>query len=235
MDFHLRGVTKVPFDTSSPRRRGSMDVRVSRTKRMQGQPCVYLLASGRNGTLYCGVTSHLVRRVWQHREHLVEGFTGRYGVIRLVWYEQHAMMASAIAREKRIKQWNRAWKLRLIDETNPSWRDLWPDITEEVPKPKVHGPRLRGGDGGSLRHVIPAQAGIRGRWHCRTAGRMRQSRNPGRRCRCRYQDDARKASPAGDSGEGSPLAQGQPHGVGDSGTTGITSTGTVGSALSSSM
>lgn len=107
---------------------------------MERQPCVYLLASDRNGTLYCGVTSDLVRRVWQHREHLVEGFTRRYGATRLVWYERHATMASAIVREKRIKRWNRAWKLGLIDAMNPSWRDLWPDIVGVMPRAHVHGP-----------------------------------------------------------------------------------------------
>jgi putative endonuclease len=107
---------------------------------MDRQPCVYLLASGRNGTLYCGVTSDLVQRVWEHREHLASGFTDRYEVTKLVWYEQHATMESAIAREKRIKRWNRAWKLRLIDAMNPSWRDLWPDITGAVPNTNVHGP-----------------------------------------------------------------------------------------------
>jgi putative endonuclease len=110
------------------------------TERMDRQPCVYLLASGRNGTLYCGVTSDLVQRVWEHREHLASGFTDRYEVTRLVWYEQHATMESAIAREKRIKRWNRAWKLRLIDAMNPSWRDLWPDITGAIPNASVHGP-----------------------------------------------------------------------------------------------
>ena len=107
---------------------------------MQLNPCVYLLASFRNGTLYCGVTSDLVQRIGQHRNHMVEGFTHRYGVTRLVWYEQHATMDSAITREKRIKHWNRAWKLRLIDAMNPSWRDLWPDITDQAPTAHVHGP-----------------------------------------------------------------------------------------------
>jgi putative endonuclease len=109
-------------------------------ERMDRQPCVYLLASGRNGTLYCGVTSDLVQRAWQHREHLVPGFTRRYGVTRLVWYEQHVTMESAITREKRIKRWSRGWKLGLIDAMNPSWRDLWPDITGAIPKADVHGP-----------------------------------------------------------------------------------------------
>ena len=89
------------------------------------QPCVYILASGRNGTLYTGVTSDLIRRVWEHREGLGSTFAARYGVIRLVWYEHHGMMAMAIAREKRIKKWNRAWKIRMIEESNPRWLDLY--------------------------------------------------------------------------------------------------------------
>jgi putative endonuclease len=92
------------------------------------QPCVYLLASARNGTLYMGVTSDLVKRVWQHRENLVEGFTKQYDVHMLVWYELHEIMASAIAREKAIKKWNRAWKLKAIELMNPLWRDLYPEI-----------------------------------------------------------------------------------------------------------
>ena len=91
-------------------------------------PAVYLLASQRNGTLYTGVTSNLIQRIWQHREGLAEGFTKKYRVKTLVWYEQHATMESAIAREKALKKWNRAWKLKLIEETNPQWRDLWPEI-----------------------------------------------------------------------------------------------------------
>ena len=106
---------------------------------MEKQACVYLLASNRNGTLYVGVTSNLIGRTWQHREHVVEGFSKRYEVIHLVWYELHPTMESAIQREKRIKKWNRAWKVRLIDESNPSWRDLWPDITGQVPKANVLG------------------------------------------------------------------------------------------------
>ena len=92
------------------------------------QPVVYLMASARNGTLYTGVTSNLVQRVWQHREGLMEGFTCQYGVKMLVWYEQHERMESAIAREKSIKKWRRAWKLRLIEEFNPQWQDLWAEI-----------------------------------------------------------------------------------------------------------
>jgi len=111
---------------------------------MEKHPFVYLLASDRNGTLYLGVTSNLVQRVWQHRTHAVEGFSSRYAVARLVWYEPHETMDSAIQREKRIKKWNRAWKMRLIDDMNPSWRDLWPDITEQPPTSL--GSRLRGND-----------------------------------------------------------------------------------------
>jgi len=92
------------------------------------QPCVYILASKRNGTLYVGVTSDLPKRAWEHREQIVEGFTKRYGVHKLVYYETHGNMVSAITREKQLKKWNRAWKLRLIEELNPEWRDLWPEI-----------------------------------------------------------------------------------------------------------
>ena len=95
---------------------------------MPRSPCVYLLASERNGTLYIGVTSNLTARVWQHRTHAVEGFTAKYDVTRLVWFEQHETMESAILREKRLKKWRRAWKVELVESVNPSWRDLWPDI-----------------------------------------------------------------------------------------------------------
>ena len=88
------------------------------------QPTCYLLASHRNGTLYVGVTSSLFQRVHQHREGLIRGFTKDYGVARLVWFEQLGTMELAIAREKRIKKWNRAWKIELIEKTNPDWRDL---------------------------------------------------------------------------------------------------------------
>jgi putative endonuclease len=92
------------------------------------QPAVYILASGRNGTLYTGVTSNLVQRGWQHRGSSVAGFTERYGVKHLVHYELHADMEHAIRREKRLKKWNRVWKLRLIEERNPEWQDLWDEI-----------------------------------------------------------------------------------------------------------
>ncbi|HSD39873.1 MAG TPA: GIY-YIG nuclease family protein [Rhodocyclaceae bacterium] len=82
-------------------------------------PCVYILTSKRNGTLYIGVTSDLVQRVWQHKEGLIEGFTKRYGVKTLVWFEQHSTMESAITREKVLKEWQRAWKLELIEAENP--------------------------------------------------------------------------------------------------------------------
>ncbi|WP_425497734.1 GIY-YIG nuclease family protein [Lysobacter arvi] len=95
---------------------------------MSRQPCVYILASQRNGTLYVGVTSDLPRRIHQHRTKCVSGFTRRYGVRRLVWFERHECMPAAITREKRIKRWRRAWKLQLIESTNPRWLDLYPDI-----------------------------------------------------------------------------------------------------------
>ena len=95
---------------------------------MPKHPCVYILASRRNGTLYVGVTSDLVKRVWEHQTNLVEGFTKRYGVHTLVWFEQHETMESAIAREKAIKEWKRRWKLDLIEQQNPEWRDLYEDV-----------------------------------------------------------------------------------------------------------
>lgn len=88
------------------------------------QPAVYILASKRNGTLYIGVTSNLHGRVWEHKNNVVEGFTKKYSVHMLVYYELHAYMATAIRREKQIKKWNRAWKLQLIEEKNPNWHDL---------------------------------------------------------------------------------------------------------------
>ena len=92
------------------------------------QPCVYILASKRNGTQYVGVTSNLVQRVWQHKNDLVAGFTKRYGVHTLVWYESHETMESAIGREKAIKEWKRAWKLELIEQGNSAWRDLYGEL-----------------------------------------------------------------------------------------------------------
>lgn len=90
---------------------------------------VYILASQRNGTLYTGVTSDLVKRIWQHKEGLVEGFTKQHNVKLLVWYEVHGEMYAAITREKQIKEWKREWKIRLIEEQNPYWNDLYLELT----------------------------------------------------------------------------------------------------------
>ena len=114
-------------------------------------PAVYILASERNGTLYIGVTSDLIKRVWQHKESLADGFTKKYGVKILVWYEQHETMESAIAKEKAMKKWLRKWKLATIEKTNPDWRDLWPEILGAV----VTAPSVI-----PASPVIPANAGI---------------------------------------------------------------------------
>jgi putative endonuclease len=95
---------------------------------MSKQPAVYILASKRNGTLYIGVTSDLIKRTWEHKNDSIEGFTKRYRVHCLVYYELHEDMESAIRREKQMKQWNRGWKLELIEKQNPDWRDLWEGI-----------------------------------------------------------------------------------------------------------
>ena len=95
---------------------------------MSKQPAVYIFASKRNGTLYIGVTNNLRKRAWEHKNDFAEGFTKRYGVHRLVYYELHEEMTSAIRREKQMKKWNRAWKLELIEKQNPGWRDLWEEI-----------------------------------------------------------------------------------------------------------
>ena len=87
-------------------------------------PCVYIMASGRHGTIYIGVTSDLMARIHQHREGLTGGFTKRYGVKRLVFYEMHGSMDSAITREKQLKAWKRDWKIEAIERMNPEWRDL---------------------------------------------------------------------------------------------------------------
>jgi len=92
------------------------------------QPAVYLLASKHNGTLYIGVTSNLVTRVLNHKNSKIDGFTKRYKINRLVWFELHGNMESAIVREKRIKSWKRKWKIELIEKNNPDWRDLYPTI-----------------------------------------------------------------------------------------------------------
>ena len=92
------------------------------------RPCVYILASRRNGTLYVGVTSDLARRVWEHRSGAVSGFVQDYAVYNLVFAEFHETMSDAILREKRIKRWRRAWKLELIEKGNPQWRDRYNDL-----------------------------------------------------------------------------------------------------------
>jgi len=92
------------------------------------QPCVYILASAKNGTLYIGVTSNLIQRIWQHKNNLLKGFTERYHVHLLVYYEQHESMHTAIEREKQLKKWNRDWKISLIEKKNPDWQDLWESI-----------------------------------------------------------------------------------------------------------
>lgn len=89
---------------------------------------VYVMASRRNGTLYIGVTSDLFRRCHEHREGMLDGFARKYGCRMLVWWEQHYEMNQAIAREKQLKAWERAWKLALIEKTNPDWRDLYEDL-----------------------------------------------------------------------------------------------------------
>jgi len=95
---------------------------------MQKQPCVYILASQRNGTLYVGVTSDLVKRIWEHKNDVSDGFTKKYNVHLLAYFEQCEDMTAAITSEKQIKKWNRVWKIELIESFNPEWRDLWADI-----------------------------------------------------------------------------------------------------------
>ena len=91
---------------------------------------VYILASGRNGTVYLGVTNDLVRRIYEHKNKVTRGFTSRYGVGRLVWFEVYDDPENAIAREKEIKKWRRAWKLRLIEQSNSQWIDLYAQISQ---------------------------------------------------------------------------------------------------------
>ena len=95
---------------------------------MHREPAVYILASGRNGTLYVGVTSDLVKRMHQHTTSAVDGFSKKYKVHSLMHFERHETMESAIVREKQLKKWNRLWKMRLIEENNPLWVDLWPSL-----------------------------------------------------------------------------------------------------------
>ena len=95
---------------------------------MTKQPYVYILASKKNGTLYIGVTSNLPQRIWQHKNNQVAGFTQKYNIHNLVYYEQHDSMESAVLREKQMKKWKRSWKIRLIEKNNPCWNDLYPEI-----------------------------------------------------------------------------------------------------------
>lgn len=107
---------------------------------MDRQPAVYILTNVFMGTLYIGVTSNLIGRVWQHRNDAVEGFTRDYQLHRLVWFERYEDMYTAISREKQLKKWNRAWKVELITASNPTWRDPWNEIVG-VPD---GSPRARG-------------------------------------------------------------------------------------------
>jgi putative endonuclease len=91
-------------------------------------PAVYILASGKNGTFYIGVTSNLPKRIYEHKQKLVAGFTKKYGVDKLVYFEDQGNIEAAITREKQLKKWNRAWKIELIEKDNPSWKDLYPEI-----------------------------------------------------------------------------------------------------------
>jgi putative endonuclease len=142
------------------------------------RPCVYILASKRNGALYVGVTSDIARRAWQHRSNAVGGFVRDYGMQRLVFVEFHETMADAILREKRIKKWRRTWKLELIERHNPQWRDLLRGAGARplfMPEP-APGPNRGAGSGSPLARlsgnpdsepqvsnsVVPAQAGTQG-------------------------------------------------------------------------
>ena len=92
------------------------------------QPCIYIMTNQPRGTLYVGVTSNLIQRTWQHRNHLAKGFTSKYKLIDLVYYELHDEMYEAIKREKTIKSWKRLWKIELIENSNPNWVDLFSQI-----------------------------------------------------------------------------------------------------------
>jgi putative endonuclease len=95
--------------------------------------CVYLLASQKHGTLYLGVTQDLIRRVYEHKNKLTDGFTAKYGVDRLVWFEVYDDPATAITREKALKKWRHNWKIRLIEEDNPDWADLYSSLSAATP------------------------------------------------------------------------------------------------------
>lgn len=107
---------------SSPRRRGS--------KKSINNYYIYILASKKHGTLYIGVTNDLVKRVWEHKQGLIDGFTKKYRVHDLVWYEPTESVESAIKKEKQLKKWNRDWKIHLIEEQNPNWQDLYKAIVK---------------------------------------------------------------------------------------------------------
>ena len=92
------------------------------------QPCVYMMSNQRNGTLYIGVTSDLIKRGWQHKNDVADGFTKKYNLHTLVWYEPHATIESAITREKALKYWRRIWKIRIIEQMNPEWQDLYAEL-----------------------------------------------------------------------------------------------------------
>ena len=102
---------------------------------------VYILASKKNGTLYVGVTHDLVKRIYEHRQHLVKGFTDKYNVVRLVYFEMTSSVVDAIAREKTLKKWNRQWKIDLIEQKNPGWEDMYPLLVSGA---KTGSPRSRG-------------------------------------------------------------------------------------------
>ena len=128
-------------------------------------PAVYILASKRNGTIYTGVTSDLYIRMPQHKQGLIEGFTKKYHVHMLVYYEMHHLMPDAIRREKQLKKWNRAWKVRLVEQLNPEWRDLW----------LATGEILMNGVGGQELPRSPTRMPRRG-WPMRTSWRPRTGR-----------------------------------------------------------
>ena len=108
---------------------------------MERVPCVYILARSSHGTFYTGVTSDLIGRIYQHRNESLGGHTARYGIKRLVWFERHETMETAILREKRIKRWLRPWKYDLINALNPTWRDLAEDVGfEPLPLGRQAGP-----------------------------------------------------------------------------------------------
>ena len=111
------------FFRSFPRKRESRQSEIN-------EFLFYMLASKRNGTLYIGMTDDLLRRVWEHRSGTVPGFTSRYNVKMLVWYEAHDSRVSAFTRERQLKKWNRDWKITLIEADNREWRDLWSDLSQ---------------------------------------------------------------------------------------------------------